>query len=209
MNPSGYAPSDLAQELFALMDFLGIESAHLAGHSFGGAVALGSASLFPRRVRSLTLADAIIGSLQRMPWRGDGDLWKDWGARIEQGGGVLPKGALRVSYGLMEEFAREESPAPVMGKRAEARWRNLLATTSALDDFVKVDGLAEAEIGGLTAPVLAIYGEYSFFTPTLERLSEILPDCRRVLLEGAGHFHPLTRSLEFSRHLRSFVECNN
>jgi pyruvate dehydrogenase E2 component (dihydrolipoamide acetyltransferase) len=41
--------------MVALLDAMGIDRVHLAGHSFGGAVALTSAIWSPERVRSLTL----------------------------------------------------------------------------------------------------------------------------------------------------------
>jgi pimeloyl-ACP methyl ester carboxylesterase len=56
-QPSGAAitVSQMAQDTLAVMDAAGIESAHLAGHSLGGAVALEIALTHPRRVRSLAL----------------------------------------------------------------------------------------------------------------------------------------------------------
>lgn len=54
---------ELSQTVLSLLDHLDIESAHLVGHSMGGAVALNTARLAPNRVRSLTLiASAGLGS---------------------------------------------------------------------------------------------------------------------------------------------------
>lgn len=54
---------ELSGALLALLDHLDIERAHLAGHSMGGAVALNTARLAPRRVRSLSLlASAGLGA---------------------------------------------------------------------------------------------------------------------------------------------------
>ena len=46
------------------MDHLGIEQAHLAGHSFGGTVALHCALKSPQRVTSLALLDSRLKALQ-------------------------------------------------------------------------------------------------------------------------------------------------
>ncbi|KAF1072283.1 MAG: Dihydrolipoyllysine-residue acetyltransferase component of acetoin cleaving system [Pseudomonas citronellolis] len=46
---------ELSGVVLALLDHLDIDQAHLAGHSMGGAVALNTARLAPRRVRSLNL----------------------------------------------------------------------------------------------------------------------------------------------------------
>jgi pimeloyl-ACP methyl ester carboxylesterase len=43
--------------VLALLDSLGIESAHFVGHSYGGALSLWLADRHPERVRSLTLVD--------------------------------------------------------------------------------------------------------------------------------------------------------
>src|SRR5215470_3923803 len=45
MSDSGYTSADMAADLDALLDHLGVEKAHLVGHSFGGQVALHYATL--------------------------------------------------------------------------------------------------------------------------------------------------------------------
>ncbi|WP_297831962.1 acetoin dehydrogenase dihydrolipoyllysine-residue acetyltransferase subunit [Pseudomonas sp.] len=53
---------ELSQTVLGLLDHLDIETAHLAGHSLGGAVALNTARLTPQRVKSLSLiASAGLG----------------------------------------------------------------------------------------------------------------------------------------------------
>lgn len=53
----------LARTVTGLLDVLGIDAAHLVGHSLGGAVALAAASATPERARSVTLlAPAGFGS---------------------------------------------------------------------------------------------------------------------------------------------------
>src|SRR5687768_18123779 len=52
---SGYTSAEMADDLDALLDQLGIQRAHLIAHSFGGAVALQYALLHPECVLSLTL----------------------------------------------------------------------------------------------------------------------------------------------------------
>src|SRR5205809_7116999 len=47
---TGYAPQDMARDLLLLMDHLEIKKAHVAGHSFGGAVAFQLCLSFPSLV---------------------------------------------------------------------------------------------------------------------------------------------------------------
>ena len=56
-----YTMADLAGDAVALLDHLGIESAHLAGVSMGGMVAQTVAVLHPARVRSLTSIMSTTG----------------------------------------------------------------------------------------------------------------------------------------------------
>ncbi|MCF6376637.1 alpha/beta fold hydrolase [Nocardioides KLBMP 9356] len=56
-----YSMSDLADDAVALMDHLGLESAHLAGISMGGMIAQTVAIEHPKRVRSLTSIMSTTG----------------------------------------------------------------------------------------------------------------------------------------------------
>ena len=60
-GPAPYSLSDLASDAFALLDHLGIESAHVAGVSMGGMVAQTMAVERPDRVRSLTSIMSTTG----------------------------------------------------------------------------------------------------------------------------------------------------
>src|SRR5688572_5921666 len=78
MPPEGYTTETMAADLEALMDQLGIEQAHLVGHSYGGAVALHLAAFLPARARSLSLIDCRVNALQ--PIRGLDEV-KHWESR--------------------------------------------------------------------------------------------------------------------------------
>src|SRR5262249_35094124 len=53
-----YDMADLADDCVALLDALGLETAHIVGSSFGGGVGLHVAARHPGRVRSLVVAAA-------------------------------------------------------------------------------------------------------------------------------------------------------
>ncbi len=55
---SGAGVGDYARDVFALMDMLGMDSACLVGHSFGGRVAIEMAATCPERVDGLALVDS-------------------------------------------------------------------------------------------------------------------------------------------------------
>jgi pimeloyl-ACP methyl ester carboxylesterase len=57
----GAAPGTAADDLISLMDRLGIDRFHLVGTAAGGFVAFDTALSFPRRLRSLVVANSIGG----------------------------------------------------------------------------------------------------------------------------------------------------
>jgi pimeloyl-ACP methyl ester carboxylesterase len=57
---TGYTLADHARDVLGLMDALGLERVMLAGHSFGGYVAIYIAAHFPERVEKLIVIDAAI-----------------------------------------------------------------------------------------------------------------------------------------------------
>lgn len=65
VDPAGPQPGTAADDLLGLLDHLGVERAHLAGTAAGAFVALDFALSFPRRVRSLVIANTIGGVQDR------------------------------------------------------------------------------------------------------------------------------------------------
>ncbi|MCR2824770.1 alpha/beta fold hydrolase [Microbacterium sp. zg.Y909] len=57
----GYGLSDMAADIIRILDELGVESAHIVGHSMGGMMAQMVAIEYPARVRSLGLLSTIPG----------------------------------------------------------------------------------------------------------------------------------------------------
>lgn len=64
---TGYAMSDHAADILALLDALQLDRVILAGHSFGGYLAIYIAANFPSRVSRLVVIDAAISSHPRIP----------------------------------------------------------------------------------------------------------------------------------------------
>jgi pimeloyl-ACP methyl ester carboxylesterase len=106
MPPSGYTTNDMAVDLRALLDHLDVSQAHIVGHSFGGAVGLHYAALYPERVASLTLADARVPSLQPPFPPRNARRWKVIRAKLRQSGIDVPDDLPRVADGFFEELMR-------------------------------------------------------------------------------------------------------
>jgi pimeloyl-ACP methyl ester carboxylesterase len=56
----GYDTNNVADDLRALLDAIGIEKIYLAGHDWGGAVAYAFAAQFPERVKRLSILEMVL-----------------------------------------------------------------------------------------------------------------------------------------------------
>ena len=61
IDPAGVQPGTGADDLLALVNHLGIDRFHLVGTAAGGGIALDFAMSFPKRLRSLVVANAVGG----------------------------------------------------------------------------------------------------------------------------------------------------
>lgn len=220
MPRSRYTSADMAHDLYHLLEHLGIEQAHLVGHSFGGLVALHFAALFPERVANLMIADSKVGALQPTQMLKEWPYWRLWKPKLERHG-IKLEDEQELDYRLLETLARitrmeaapnvEESSvfAPFEtwngGKRGVQRWLQLLNTTTAKDDFKSMAGLTLNKIREVEHPTRAVYGQYSFCLPSCHMLQQTLPHCKTVVVPRAGHFHPLVRPAIFLKNLRQFL----
>lgn len=212
MPHSGYTSRHLAQDLLRLMDRLGIVRADLAGHSFGGAVALHAAVLAPDRVRTLALVDARVPSLQPLLDADERERWRQMHGRLRHLGSRLGRDVPQVAYSYLDELARLEGVArdglPATGRQAARRWATLLKDTTALRDVIRPAGLTPHRIAEVPHPVLAVYGELSHCLPTAGRITQLLPRTDLQLVPGAGHFHPIAQPQQLTARLLAFWEGN-
>lgn len=93
-----------------------------------------------------------------------------------------------------------------MGARGAEQWDTLMHTTRAPDEMHDESAIHLSEMYRLTMPVLLIYGALSHCVPTADRLAEVLPNARRILVPGAGHFFPIVKPRPFARALTVFLD---
>jgi pimeloyl-ACP methyl ester carboxylesterase len=215
MPASGYRTADFAEELIGLLDHLGIVRAHMAAHSFGGAVALQAAVLHPDRVQSLALFDVRVPALQPLPPTHDDDGWR---ARREalrvRGFDVRPE-TPKVLYSLLEDAADEDARGANGGSgfrpwnpdgRQARRWEKLRSETTLGEDLKDTCAMNDAALSQIAQPVLLSYGAKSRSLPTCRALEKCLPDHRTVVHPDLGHFFPAVRPEVAVRDLRTFLE---
>jgi pimeloyl-ACP methyl ester carboxylesterase len=208
MPPSGYTSAEMASDLVTLLDDRGIDQAHVAGHSFGGTIALHLAAQHPDRVAALTISDSRIWMLQPIQKVKDWPHWGIWKAQLRQHGLSVDEES-ELDFSLLEPLMLQRPPQsqqtpPIAARGRGERWKTLLASTTAKYDLKDPAGLTTEMIGQLRPPTQAIYGELSFCLPTLDGLRKLLPSLKSTILPGVGHLFPITRPALFIEHLKAF-----
>lgn len=191
----GFRAEWLVDDLAAFVDALELDTFHLAGFSMGAMIALGFAVRQPERVRTLVVAS------------------------------ITPEREPRASVARRlldpERIERDEPAWAAQVARRHDRvqgrdtWRRLLPAIAA--DVATQPLLAQAELYGITAPVLAICGDRDPMAPVdqVMRLARqvrdgrllVVPDCRHEVLserpslvnEALGSFYRSTESIARER----------
>jgi 3-oxoadipate enol-lactonase len=174
LTPGPYDMGLLARDALGLLATLGIASAHVAGLSIGGRIALEMAAHAPDRVASLLLCDT---ALEFPPAR----LWEERAAAARERGmeaivepvlarWVLDAG-LPSSRGLREMLLR----TPAEGYAAAA-------------DALRLAG-AESVQGRIRCPALVLVGEQDAATPVsaAEALRAAVPGSTLRVIPSAAH----------------------
>lgn len=207
--PSGYTSADHAVDLFALMDELGIRTASLVGHSFGGVIALHAAVTDPERVDAVVLSDPYFPALRHLEELSRWGHWQSFREEAREAGVEL---SVEHWYDLGKFFdqvvhldgERLLQFRHAVGLPALNRLLRLGGTTCG-DDSKAEAGLTIDLIHGMSRPTLALYGEASPFLATAQYLVENLPDCRSAIVPGAKHRAPEENPEEFLRLIDAFL----
>jgi pimeloyl-ACP methyl ester carboxylesterase len=203
--PAGYSPDDMAGDLLALLDALGLERPVVVGHSYGADIALYHAANHPDRVREVIAIEAALPALEavrRDPgWVG----WRLWAEALEDAGHrVPPDRRADLRYLMRATVDLPKQWGPLRGLPRDPRpLERLLDETTLPDDYRKVGSLPAVRIGEIRTPVTLMYQERSAFIATFEHLRAHLPDAHPILLPSTdwGHFGPLEQPALVLEHL--------
>jgi len=191
-----------ADTVLSVCSRLGIERAHLLGHSMGTIVCLHLAASEPRRVRSLALFGPLIAPAE--PAR----------AAIQARAAKAREGAA-----AMHEITEALLKAAVS---ADTRERQPLAVAFVRESLMRQDGegyarscealagATAAAVEKIEAPTLLVTGDEDGVAPpqSVRALADRLHGVRSkrvVVLPRCGHWTPIERGDECSRELRQFL----
>lgn len=171
-----YSMTDIATDLAAVLDSLGIEKAAFAGHSMGGYVALAFAKVFPNRVSGLALVSSQVAA--DTPERKEG--------RYKTAADVKQKGVQIVADSMTDKLSANQGVRefirPLVGKQSVAGVAGALGAMAEREDLTSF-------IASFSRPLVLIHGDADELIP-IDRAREVkalAPSAYLSELMGAGH----------------------
>jgi pimeloyl-ACP methyl ester carboxylesterase len=180
-------PAALAADVVGLLDHLGLDRAHVLGHSQGAATALELAVSYPDRVRSIVAASASV--------RMDG-MHEDLTDPARQA--TSTRMPTQQDFAAMKETYARLSPHP-------DHFDEFLASLS--QSSADLQGWSDEQLAAITAPVLLVLGDRDFTTVEHGALMlELIPGSSLAVLPATTHMEVTRRSELLLPMLAAFLD---
>lgn len=195
--PDSVSVDDLAADLIALMDGLGIERADVVGHALGGLA--GMVAAYRDRVGKLVLVNGWV--------RLDPHTARCFDARLH----ILRGAGVRAFLEAQPIFLYPAAWIARHRARIEAEIEAQLAHFQGQDSLRKRIAAARAfdmveQIEGFPVPMLAIAAEDDILVPwTVTEDLMLTGTVTRVLMPRGGHACNVTEPEQFNRHVLDFL----
>lgn len=180
--PASGSMTEYSDWVSRLLDRIGIERAHIMGHSMGGHISIRLAAAGPERVDRLILVSPA---------------------------GVLPDAELDHYILPALKLLRQIPPKLLPVALRDVRRADLRTTWRSGQDLIEHDILPLLPL--VTSPTLIIWGDDDDITPfeLSETFLERLPDARLVRMPGIGHLPMIDAADRFNREVIAFLEGGN
>jgi pimeloyl-ACP methyl ester carboxylesterase len=207
-DEAAYSLATIADDVNALLDALGWDTAVVLGHSMGGMVVQLFVLAHPERVRALILMDTSHKMLDHV----DADMVAAGQAVVRDGGTQLlvDIGRRATEPGPLDTIPYLEMCAADPAYKAWSEdktlnftgpaWAALAGDMAVQED--RLDALAR-----LTMPTLVIVGAQDDpFVKQSIAMSEAIPNARLAVIEGGGHSPQFEAPAEWWSVLRAFLD---
>jgi len=211
----GFGKSDLpetepythADDLKALLDYLGIERAHIIGHSFGGENAINFALAYPEATRSLILVDNDVQGAEGLPASTPEEdaAWATIFAALEKGDKRAAAAAVLDLHPLF--VVARTMPAArnlQIDMFADYSWWHL---TGGADPVQVPEVPAAKRLGEIKTPTLVIIGELDneYQQMMVEITVKGIPGAQKVVMPGLDHSPFVEDSTGFNQIVLAFL----
>ena len=208
----GFGRSNMPSGIFsntedtrALLDFLGIEKTYLLGISFGGLIALDFTLAHPGYVEALVLgAPSVSGTNPSERIR---QFWDEEDAALEKDD---LEGATELNLKLWVDGPHRESNQVSAEVRELVREMQLALFKKEIPDNVNEMDLeppAIERLDEIQIPVQVMVGDLDLEEKLelVDRLTEEIPDCKKVLIPGVAHMLNMEKPDVFNRSVLDFL----
>ena len=192
---------EMAHDVAALMDKLGIERAAVGGLSMGGYVTLAFYRRHRLRARALILADTRAGA----------DTLDARRTREEQAQKILKEGTGTIA----DDFLKKVLTPETLSEKPEIveRVREMIVKTNANGAASALRGMAGRHdqtsfLENVIVPTLILVGSEDQLTPPKEAelMRREIRGSRLQVIEGASHLSNVERPAEFTLALKTFLD---
>lgn len=210
---NGYSIDQFVEDLHGLMDYLGIEKAHIGGLSMGGWISWRFALAYPEATRSLVLSDSAGMPHKQAPEQREQQRQMfEASAHIAEKYGRERLADATISMMFAEDFIRNRPDVIDMVKE---RIKNdpgvgYARTVKGLFmDFIQNPPENSHErLARITVPTLIIAGDKDILTPlpTQEALHEAIEGSRFEVISGSGHVPPVEKPEQWGKLVLDFYD---
>lgn len=183
---------NLVEDVFAVLDYYGVEKCTLAAMSMGAAVALGAAVRQPERFSRLVIVNGAY-------------VWS------------VPEAQDKFLFGLRNAYPQTVEQfiqwcVPEAESESIKHWGRMILNRATPEAALALYQIARtldlrAEVPQITQPALILHGDADPILPlaSSQWLAQNLPNAQLKIISGAGHVPIMTRPAQVAEAIQKFI----